>query len=79
VCLVRAHSRSCRIRALLVIDLGNHSKSPSFHEDVQHRLLSDECGSLDSGHSQEMVIHKTMNQEATCEHKKRPSKSLRLG
>ena len=40
---------------------------------------SDECGSLGSGHSQEMIIHKTVNQEVTYEHKKRPSKGLRLG
>jgi hypothetical protein len=51
----------------------------AYKVEVMRGQSSDECGSLGSGHSQEMIIHKTVNQEVTFEHKKRPSKGLRLG
>lgn len=52
---------------------------PAYKVEVMRGQSSDECGSLGSGHSQEMIIHKTVNREVTYEHKKRPSKGLRLG
>lgn len=51
----------------------------AYKVEVMRGQSSDELGSLGSGHSQEMIIHKTVNQEVTYEHKKRLSKGLRLG
>jgi hypothetical protein len=51
----------------------------AYKVEVMRGQSPDERGSLGSGHSQEMIIHKTVNQEVTYEHKKRPSKGLRLG
>ena len=51
----------------------------TYKAEVTRGQSPDERGSLRSGHSQEMIIRNPVDQEATYEHRKRPSKGLRLG
>lgn len=68
-----------RLHSSRTPDDGLRSEGQGYTVEVVRGQSPDECGSLGSGHSQEMIIHKTVNQEVTYEHNKRQSKGLRLG
>lgn len=48
----------------------------SYKVEVMRGQSSDDQGSLASGHSQELIIHKTVNHEVTYENKKRSIKGV---
>lgn len=50
--------------------------SDSYKVEVLSGQLFDDQGSVGSGHSQEMIIHKTVNHEVTYENKKRSLKGI---
>lgn len=75
----RTHDEGMQLQSMNAAKLNNHLRPDRGVYEVEiMRSNLDDGRSVGSGHSQEMIIRKTVDHEVTYEHKRRPTKGSRI-